>query len=185
MEVVVIGEDVLGSLGSIRIEQPQGVYELTPASSVGMTAIASHRELLTGVGLDWGCGTGCLAIAAATVPAVTRVIGLDIEPVNVEAATRNASANNVSDIVSFFLSDSYNPRSDEQSSTLRALHGKVDFIVANPPATNEGDGFGWRREVLRGGLELLKPGGRVLLCISIQYSAARIEGLCDDVPGFV
>jgi ribosomal protein L11 methylase PrmA len=149
-----------------------------------MEAIASNQKLLCGTGLDWGCGTGCLAITASLVPEVTRVVGLDVERDNVEAARRNALSNGVSNSVSFFHSDSYVPLSEDGSAALSDLQGKVDFIVANPPATSEGDGFGWRREVLRGGLSLLKPGGRVFLSISVQYAADRIEGLCEEIPGY-
>jgi ribosomal protein L11 methyltransferase len=44
--------------------------------------------------LDYGCGSGILAIAAAKLGAV-QVIGTDIDPVALEVARRNASDNNV------------------------------------------------------------------------------------------
>ncbi len=184
LETVKIGDDILGPLGTIQIRQPTGTYGLTPASRIGMTAVTSHRQHLFGVGLDWGCGTGCMALTAAKIPTVRKMIGLDIEPANIEAATGNAISNGLFDRATFFHADSYIPFAKSERSELADYTGRIDFIVANPPATNEGDGFGWRREVLRGGAAYLKPRGRVLLNISIQYAASRIEGLCDDVPGY-
>lgn len=40
-----------------------------------------------------------------------------------------------------------------------SLHGGVDFVLSNPPSSQGDDGFGFRREVLRG-REFLKKGGK-------------------------
>ncbi len=65
--------------------------------------------------LDFGCGTGILAIAAAKLGA-TDVAGVDIDPQAVEAAQANAAANHVS--ATFALPD--------------AIKGKrFDIVVAN------------------------------------------------------
>lgn len=65
--------------------------------------------------LDFGCGTGILAIAAAKLGA-TDVAGVDIDPQAVEAAQANAAANHVS--ATFALPE--------------ALKGKrFDIVVAN------------------------------------------------------
>ena len=65
--------------------------------------------------LDYGCGSGILAIAAARLGAAS-VAGVDIDPQAVEAARANAERNGVS--ASFF--DSAEPVADE-----------YDFVVAN------------------------------------------------------
>lgn len=179
-----VDEDVIGSLGPISIQHPPDTFGLTPASLLGMKAVAIYSDRLAGIGLDWGSGTGCLAITAALVKGVEKVVGLEVSEANVQIARRNAEANGVADKVSVLHSDSYTPLSEEGKTELARLRGQVDFIVANPPAMPGGDGFGFRRAVLTGALDFLKPGGFVLLNISIQYSDARIRGLCHDVPEY-
>ena len=66
---------------------------------------------------------------------------------------------------------------------LEAVRGRVNFILANPPSSENDDGFEYRRIVLRGAREYLLDGGIVFLSISYQYGP-RIERLAKDVPGF-
>ena len=149
-----------------------------------LRTIADHRELFQGVGVDWGCGTGCLAIVAAKLPAVERIIGLDKIELNVDVAEQNAIDNGCSPSVVFFHSDSYLPKNAAGKRILGELRGSLDFVVANPPASQGDDGFSFRRLVLSGGREFLKDGAVVLLQISIQYGATRIERLAAETPGF-
>ncbi len=65
--------------------------------------------------LDYGCGSGILAIAAARLGAA-RVAGVDIDPLAVEAARSNAERNGVSAL----FADSAAP-----------LAGEYDLVVAN------------------------------------------------------
>lgn len=85
----------------------------------------------------------------------------------------------------FIHADSYRAVDPDEQATIDELRGGADFLIANPPASRTGDGLDWRREALRGGLDFAIPGAPVLLQISYQYSTARIEGLVDDVPGYV
>lgn len=181
---VLPGSDTNG-LGSIRIEHPKGTFALTPASFISLTAICYRQDLLSGVGLDWGTGTGCLAIAAARVDSVRRVYGLEVERANVNAARVNVTLNAVDKKVRILHCDSYRPFTASGVKRLEALKHKVTFILANPPSSEGDDGFGYRREVLRGGRKYLERGGRVFLSISSQYGAARITRLVRDAPGFV
>lgn len=176
--------ETLGDLGPLDLEHPEGSYLLTPASLIGIETVRSSAWRLAGRGIDWGCGGGCMSIAAARIAAVDHVTGLDIEPANVHAARRNAVRNGVTDKVEFLHSDSFTPIDPTDTTRLSRHKGSLSFIIANPPASRNDDGFGFRREVLRGGREYLKPLAVALLCISIQYSEERIRGLCDDVPGY-
>ena len=45
--------------------------------------------------LDYGCGSGVLAVASLVMGA-DKAVGTDIEPLAIIAATRNAALNNVS-----------------------------------------------------------------------------------------
>jgi ribosomal protein L11 methyltransferase len=64
-----------------------------PTTSMCLRWIATHKRPLDRV-LDYGCGSGILAIAAAMFGA-TSVDALDIDPAAVEAANNNAQANGV------------------------------------------------------------------------------------------
>lgn len=65
--------------------------------------------------LDYGCGSGILAIAAARLGAA-RVAGVDIDPQAVEAARANAQRNDVQ---------------AEFADSAQALAGEYDVVVAN------------------------------------------------------
>ena len=163
---------------------PPGTTPITPASMISVEAIAGHGHLLEGTGIDWGSGGGCLSIMAARTSGVTCVVGLEIDETNVSVARRNARLNGVEEKVKFMLSDSYAPFADPDRRSLDALKGCADFLVANPISSQDDDGFGYRRTVLRGAKEFLRDGGRVFLSISYQYGRRRIAGLERDVPGF-
>ena len=179
-----LGNDETGGLGEIRILHPAGTFALTPASLISIRAIGKNQMLLAGNGIDWGSGTGCLAIAAAKAANVDRVVGLEIETANVRIAQENAALNGVAAKTEFLLSDSYDPFARDDRTKLDALKGKIDFVLANPPASDDADGFQFRRLVLRGAKDYLRPGGRVFLSISYQYGIRRIMQLVDDVPSY-
>ena len=171
-------------LGEIAILHPPGTFALTPASLISLRGIGKNRELLAGLGLDWGSGTGCLAIAAAKVPSVDGVVGLEISEKDVEAARRNALENGVAEKTTFMVSDSYQPLHRQDRERLEDLVGQVGFVIANPPASEGDDGFEYRRAVLRGARRFMHGGGVVFLSISYQYGPARIERLVHECPGF-
>jgi ribosomal protein L11 methylase PrmA len=166
------------------IPHPAGTFALTPASHIALQAIDSNRRNLAGTGLDWGCGSGCLAIAAATIPAVGRVVGLEIVEANIDIARSNAALNGVADKTVFMQSDSYAPFQQPDRDLLDKLAGKIAFILANPPASGGDDGFEYRRIVLRGARRFLAAGGLVHLNISLQYGTQRIERLTREISGF-
>jgi hypothetical protein len=171
-------------LEEIRIAHPPNTFAVTPASLIALQAIARNQQLLRGTGFDWGSGTGCLAIAAARILAVEKVIGLEIAEENVAAARRNAILNGVDGKTTFLLSDSYAPLAPGDRSLLNAFAGQTDFILANPPASDGDDGFGWRRRVLSGARGFVRAGGRVFLSVSSQYGRRRVAALCEEIPGF-
>ena len=73
-------------LGELRIKHPSDTSSVTPATLVALEAIGRHQAHLSGIGIDWGSGSGALAILCAKIAAVTRVVGLEIEPANVDIA---------------------------------------------------------------------------------------------------
>ena len=68
--------------------------------------------------IDFGCGSGILAIAALKLGA-KRAIGIDIDPQAILASTNNAEANGVADRLELFLAK-------DQPADLQA-----DVVVAN------------------------------------------------------
>jgi predicted RNA methylase len=176
----VLTEEVIGPLAPVSIRHPAGTYPLTPASAVSLEAISRHPHLFAGIGIDWGCGNGCLAIVAAKLPAVRRVLGLDIAAENVRIARENAELNGVADSATFILADSFRALTSDGAALLEKLKGSVDFVVANPPASEGDDGFSYRRMILEGAGEFLRNEGSVFLQISIQYGATRIERLAGE-----
>lgn len=178
-----LDEKDTGGLGTLRIRHPPGTFALTPASRITVAAVGAERKRLAGTGIDWGSGAGCVAIAAARIPAVDRVLGLEILPVNVGVARDNARRNGVSASVRFFRADSYAPVEPEGRRAMETLAGRAGFVVANPPASRSGDGFHWRREVARGAVAWLRPGGTLLVQISSQYGMERVRSLEAEGPG--
>lgn len=176
--------DLDGHNQQLIFGHPPGTFALTPASETLINAIIRNQNLLQGVGLDWGSGVGCLAIVAARLTKVTKVYGLEISTPNLETSFENAKINNVADKVVFIHSNSYCPYAQKDQTILTDLAKKVDFILANPPSSQGDDGFGFRREVLRGAKQLLKVGGRVFLNISFQYNPVRIENLIKQIAGY-
>lgn len=164
--------------GPIRIHHPEGTFAPTPASRIALLAIGRNAGRIRGRGLDWGGGTGLLAIAAARIAAVEEVLGLELDPRNVAAATENAARNGVDRKVRFVESDSWRPLSADGRTSLDSFLGATDFILSNPPASAPpGDGFEFRREVVRGTARYLKPGAPLFLSISTQYGTERLRGL--------
>lgn len=173
-------------LGVLHIDHPDGAFGPSIATRIAVRCIGQHRDLLRGVGVDWGCGPGTLAIAAARIPDVTDVFGLDVNPINVAAAAVNAVVNGVSTKARFAVADSFSPVDEIAAARLAEHVGSLDFVVANPPASQGDDGFGYRRQVLAGALSFLRPGGVVFLNVSQQYGTRRIEELAaGDAYGFL
>ena len=75
---VVVTITKTGGLGPIELELPPGKLSITPASRLCLEGIGQNRKLLAGAGIDWGSGSGCLAIAAARIPAVERIVGIEV-----------------------------------------------------------------------------------------------------------
>lgn len=182
-ETTVTSEMTCG-LSELRFRHPPGTFALTPASLISLLAIGKHQQLLHGAGLDWGSGTGCLAIAAAKIPSVRSVVGLELSESDVAVARENAVKNGVDDKVAFVWSDSFSPIDSHDREALNGLTGKVNFLLSNPPHSEGDDGFGNRRKVLRGASNYLVPGGVIFLSLASPYSQVRVERLCQEVPGF-
>ncbi|MBC7780985.1 MAG: 50S ribosomal protein L11 methyltransferase [Proteobacteria bacterium] len=91
-----------------------------PTTRLCLQWLAQHVHAGASV-LDYGCGSGVLAIGAARLGAV-RVVGVDIDPEAVATATANARANGVAQ-VQFLLPEAMTPGPVASS--------RFDLVVAN------------------------------------------------------
>lgn len=180
----ILEEEFTNGLGRLVFYHPVGTFALSPASHIMLKAISQNKDRLHGTGIDWGTGIGCLAILAAKISTVDKLYGLDISKENIETAQKNALSNSVSDKVRFVRGDSYCPYLTEDQREIDCLRGNVDFIVSNPPSSDEDDGFGFRRMVMNGAKNFLKKDGIVLLNVSFQYGAQRVASLHRNESGF-
>lgn len=99
--------------------------------------------------IDFGAGTGTLAVAAASI--CKRVIAVDVSPAMVEAIRSKADAAgaaNVECVQAGFLSYQHNGEAPDFIYTRHALHHLPDF---------------WKAVALRRIAELLAPGGTLQL----------------------
>lgn len=161
----------------LRIVPTEGKLSLTPASHLCLLTIDRHHNLLRGNGIDWGTGSGILAIAAATQPGVDFVLGLDVNPDDVRTARVNAEMNGVADRTGFIQADLFEPAADADRRALDQMRGNAAFLLANPPNSSGDDGLGWRRQVLAAARPLLREGAEVLLQVSWQYGEERTADL--------
>jgi SAM-dependent methyltransferase len=179
-------ETVLTLSGTnLRIRHPPGTFAPSPATRLMARVILEGAVDLAGVGFDWGCGTGVLAIAAALRRDVDRVIGIDRSEGDVLAARRNAQLNGVGERVAFHVGDGYRPADQEARREVESLRGRLDFVVANPPASRGDDGFTHRYDVLRGAVARLRPGGVLVMQALSAYGPERVRRLTDAVPDAV
>lgn len=180
---VLSNEETFG-LGELVVRHPPGTTALSAASRIALEAVGTHPELFKGTGIDWGSGTGALAIAAARVPTVESVIGLEVNSANVAAAEENAQTNGVAGRVRFLHSDSFTPFAESDRQMLGKLRGQIQFLLANPPSSEGDDGFEFHRVVLRGARDFLAPGAVVCLNVSYQYGPERIDQLTETMPDY-
>jgi release factor glutamine methyltransferase len=71
--------------------------------------------------LDFGTGSGCIAIALAVKVPDARIVALDVSPEALEMAKENAARHNVANRVDFLQSNDFQPQS------------LFDLVVSNPP----------------------------------------------------
>jgi ubiquinone/menaquinone biosynthesis C-methylase UbiE len=132
-------------------------YYVATASSRDYTAEWIARHAKGKVFLDYACGNGVNAIAAAKAGA-TLAMGLDISPVSVENAKIDAAAAGVAVNTEFFQADCENTKLPDNS---------VDTIICSGMLHHLDLSFAFP-EMRR----ILKPGGRILAVEALDYNPA-------------
>ncbi len=168
----------------LRIAATPGKLSLTPASHLCLETIDRHHHLLGGEGIDWGSGSGVLAIAAATHRGVRLVVGLELDQNDIATARTNAEMNGVADRVVFLHADGFDALPGTDPTPLQGIRGDARFLIANPPSSTGDDGLEWRRRVLDSARDYLRAGAEVFLQVSRQYGIPRTRALASDVGGY-
>lgn len=92
-------------------------------------AVARLRDHPAPRVLDWGTGSGCLALALAKAVPVAEVHALDLSPDALRIARANATAYRLADRIRFHHGDGF----AALSSDFRTPNSGFDLIVTNPP----------------------------------------------------
>ena len=136
--------------------------------------------------LDFGTGTGCIAIALAAKCPHARVIALDISTDALALARQNAETNNVGERIQFRQGDGFSALSEAIP---------FDLIISNPPyiATAEidslqpevrdfdpraaldggADGLDFYRRLAAEAKSHLKPGGKIMM----EFGDGQVEAI--------
>jgi len=114
--------------------------------------------------LDFGCGTGLLALAAISMGA-SRVVGVEIDPQSAKAAKRNVALNSLSH------------RIEIREGSWEVVQEKYQFVLANLVAA----------ALIRTGRHIpywVKEGGRVIVSGFGENQIDEMKGLFTDM-GFI
>jgi release factor glutamine methyltransferase len=147
----------------------------------------STRNSPPATALDFGTGSGCLAIALAVKCPAARICAIDLSPAALALARENAARHQVTDRIGFFCGDGFaalTPATGEAAAT-GAFPERFDLILANPPyipsreienlepevrdydprlALDGGaDGLDWYRRLAVESGRRLQPDGRLML----------------------
>ena len=174
-------QHLTGSTGFCGLDIAVSRHALIPRPETEMLAELGWQFLATitggpATGLDFGTGTGCIAIAIATKCPGARITALDISPDALALARQNAANLQVAERVAFVQGDGF-----------AAVAGTpaFDLIVSNPPyiasaeiatldpevrdfdprAALDGgsDGLDFYRRLAAEAGAFLKPGGKLML----------------------
>ena len=122
-------QHIIGSTSFCGFEIKVNRHVLVPRPETEMLAerawqlLAAHTPL-PGAALDFGTGSGCLAIALAAQCPGAQVHAADISEEALRVARENAALNNLSDKIQFHCGDGF-------AALPRGL--PFDLIVSNPP----------------------------------------------------
>lgn len=150
--------------------------------------IINENKNFTGEIIDFGTGSGCIAIALAANLKGANITGIDISPEALSLASGNAILNNVN--IRFMLADILNFNTEK--------FGKAEIIVSNPPYIRQSekklmnrnvldfephqalfvdnsDPLIFYREILKIAEKILNPGGRVYFEINEAMGSSMYD----------
>lgn len=122
-------QHLVGSTSFYGLEMAVNNHVLIPRPETELLAEAGWQFLSTlnaqpSTALDFGTGSGCIAITLATKCATARVVALDVSAEALAIAKQNAAKHNVADRMEFHHGDGF--------AALKAGE-RFELIVSNPP----------------------------------------------------
>ncbi len=142
-------QHITGSTSFCGLEIAVNRHVLVPRPETELLAEAGWSFLSTlnpqpSTALDFGTGSGCIAIALAAKCPTAKIIALDISPEALETAKQNAAKNNTAERIEFLEGNSLQslvgrvaPRAPSSESTERRAQSDApypfDLIISNPP----------------------------------------------------
>jgi release factor glutamine methyltransferase len=149
--------------------------------------------------VDVGTGSGCVAVALATILGNARIVAVDRSPEALAVAKGNAERHAVAEKIEWIEGDLLSALRE------RGMAGAVDVIVSNPPYIAEADWAGLQPEVrefeprsalfsgptgtefherlLRESKEFLVPGGMLVMEIG-QGQCAAVRQMAEHIGGY-
>jgi release factor glutamine methyltransferase len=149
--------------------------------------------------VDVGTGSGCVAVALATILGNARIVAVDRSPEALAVAKGNAERHAVAEKIEWIEGDLLLALRE------RGMAGAVDVIVSNPPYIAEADWAGLQPEVrefeprsalfsgptgtefherlLRESKEFLVPGGMLVMEIG-QGQCAAVRQMAEHIGGY-
>jgi release factor glutamine methyltransferase len=140
-------QHIIGSTSFCGLEIAVNRHVLVPRPETELLAEAGWSFLSTinhrlSTALDFGTGSGCIAIALAAKAPAAKITALDVSSEALDLAKQNASKNNVTDRIDFLQGDGFQAlisgtgilpaRIDPHGQDARATIN-FDLIVSNPP----------------------------------------------------
>ena len=186
-------QHIIGSTSFCGLEMVVNKHVLIPRPETELLAELGWQFLSTinsapSTCLDFGTGSGCIAIAIAVKCPTARIVALDISADAITVAKQNATTSGVSDRVEFRCGDGF--------TTLNGAD-KFDLIVSNPPyiasdeiATLEtevrehdprsaldggADGLDFYRQLATQAGAFLKPAGKLI----IEFGEGQSEAISE------
>ena len=122
-------QHITGSTSFCGCEISVSRHALVPRPETELLAELGWKFLTDGnpqsaTALDFGTGTGCIAIALAANSSNAKITALDISPDALALARQNATLNKVAERMEFLLSDGFTALSEGN---------QFDLIISNPP----------------------------------------------------
>jgi release factor glutamine methyltransferase len=195
-------QHIIGSTSFCGFEMAVNKHVLIPRPETESLAELGWQFLSTlnhqpSTCLDFGTGSGCIAIVIAAKCQPTRVVAIDVSSDALGIARRNAAAHGVAERIEFRCGDGF--------STLNGSD-KFDLVVSNPPYIASGeiatlepevreydprgaldggaDGLDFYRTLATSAGAFLKPGGRLMIEFG-EGQAAEISKLFTGVGWIV
>ena len=159
----------------IELETENGLFS-PRAIDRGTRAMLGRAVIAPGMRvLDLGCGTGVVGIYCAHFTAPENVFMIDISPLAVETARKNAARNGFP--ISAFVSDGFRDFGETG----------FDLILSNPPYQTD---FAVARHFIEKGFNRLKVGGRMMMvtkrCAWYENKLRSVFGGCrvEEADGY-